>query len=85
MSKTRDEFVQRWTDELTGLLMASFAESLKVTDWSTNGRMMRHQLLRARDLLQRIHAEDVQATEPLPIKPEATKPVLTNGVHPRKP
>jgi hypothetical protein len=72
MSRTKDEFLAAWADELTGLLLASFAEEKKhAFDPARDGRFFVQQLRRARDLLQRMWEVDVKSKEPLPVKPQA--------------
>jgi hypothetical protein len=52
---SKDEFIAAFADELRGLLMESFAESLKVGDHATNGQAMVRQLKRANNLLERCY------------------------------
>ena len=59
---TKDEFIAKFADELTGLLLASFAQMAdrqKVPgDDKSNaadGRFMIQQMRKARDLLARMH------------------------------
>lgn len=58
MSRTREELHQAFGDELRGLLMESFAEAHRtgLTAHSANGLMMFKQLVRAKELLDKIHA-----------------------------
>jgi hypothetical protein len=72
---TKEEFVPKWIDEVSGLLMASFAEADRSIvarktgedkDMAEAGRQMLAQLRRARSLLERIH-HDLAKSEPKPV------------------
>jgi hypothetical protein len=70
MARTKDDFLARWQDELNGLLLAAFVEERKGSDFARDGRFMVQQMRRARDLLQRIHSEEI--AQPLPTKASET-------------
>ena len=79
--KTKDEFIANWQDELTGLLLASFAEEKRQGEFAKDGKFFIHQMRRGRDLLARMHAD--LASMPSPQQPAlAAKPA--NG-QPTKP
>ena len=71
---TKDEFVAKWSDELNGLLLASFAEEEAFTKagkdfcddkrMATQGRFMKLMLRRGLDLLHRIHTDLNPPKEP---------------------
>lgn len=71
---TKDEFIAKFGDELTGLLLASFAQAEKSgpVDMAENGRFMLNQMRKARGLLVRMH-EAIQPPPPVPVKPEPQK------------
>jgi len=73
--KTKEDFVTRWADELTGLLLASFAEAKNYGESAKDGRFMIQQMKRARNLLERIYHD---FAEPVPLNVPA-KPTASNA------
>jgi hypothetical protein len=63
MKPTREEFRAKWSHELYGLLLASFAEEKRTGDFTRDGRFMVQQMRRGADLLERIY--DALPSEPL--------------------
>lgn len=74
-----EEYVSKWLDELTGLLLAAFAREKMAGDFGQDGRWMRQQMIRARELLKRQHAQDIAPLLPPAVKPEAPKQPPLNG------
>jgi hypothetical protein len=67
MNRTKEDFMAKWADELSGLLLAAFAEEKKGTDFSRDGRFMVVQLRRARSLLERMYDDLARQETPLKV------------------
>lgn len=66
---TRDEFIGRFGDELTGLLLESFHVAPRQGDFAANGRLIIEQMKRGRALLGKLY--DSMQTKPEPPRPPA--------------
>ena len=72
---TRDEFCNKWIDDLTGLLVAAFAEASarplcgdggkSDADHTANGRFMMRQLRRAKELVGRMYDDAAPKADPV--------------------
>ena len=68
---TRQEFMDRWSNELSGLLIASFAENERaVGSFADKGRYMIAKLRQARTLLDGIY-DDLVPQKPVEVKAAA--------------
>jgi hypothetical protein len=84
MKPTREEFRARWSHELYGLLLASFAEEKRTGDFTRDGRFMVQQMRRGADLLERIYdsfpGEHLPPGTPvMPVKDSPKQPPGSNG------
>jgi hypothetical protein len=65
---TREAFIEKYLDEVVGLLLASFARSemtrhkMATDAWADDGKFMLQQMRRARGLLGRLY-DDLKKTE----------------------
>lgn len=75
--KSQEEFLQRWQDEFTGLLMRSFREANRPGDLAETGRQVSRQLVAAMDLLRRMYADLAGIPEVPP--PERKSTFIPNG------
>ena len=64
--KTKDEFIARWQDELSGFVLAAFAnQENERVDMAAKARFMLLQLRRVRELLGKMHDDLAGGVRPI--------------------